>query len=312
MSWGIALPAGDDHTGNLVTELMDQVREAAAAGIGAVWFAQRQDVDALTLAALAGQAVPGIRTGTSVVPIYPRHPVTLAAQARTAQAASAGRFQLGLGLSGKTFVEQSFGVRFDRPIRHLREYLTVLGGLLRDGAADFEGETLRARTVFGPVTVAGAAVPPVLVAAMGPQALRATGELADGTVPFLAAPRALAEYIVPTIGAAARAAGRPAPRVVAMVPALVTADVAAVRRRAREQFAFYEGIPSHRDILDRAGVERAGELMVIGDEETVAAGLRRYTEAGATELIVSQTGMGTDEERGRTWRLLGELSGPIR
>ncbi|MCP9208539.1 TIGR03564 family F420-dependent LLM class oxidoreductase [Streptomyces sp. NEAU-Y11] len=308
MSLGIALPAGDDHPGNLVTELLDQVQEAAAAGIGAVWFAQRQDVDAMTLAALAGQAVPGIRTGTGVVPVYPRHPITLAAQARTAQAASAGRFRLGLGLSSKSFVEESFGVPFDRPIRHLREYLTVLGGLLREGAADFAGETLRARTVFGPVSVAGAEAPPVLVAAMGPQALRATGELADGTVPFLAAPRALADYVVPTIGAAAQAAGRPAPRVVAMVPALVTADTDAVRQRAREQFAFYEGIPSYRAILDRAGVERAGDVMAIGDEETVAAELRRHIEAGATELIASQTGMGTAEDRRRTWRLLGELS----
>ncbi|MET8182894.1 TIGR03564 family F420-dependent LLM class oxidoreductase [Streptomyces sp. NPDC005336] len=308
MSWGIALPAGDEHTGNLVTELIDQVRQAADAGIGSVWFSQQQHVDAVTLAALAGQAVPGIGTGTSVVPIYPRHPIILAAQARTAQAASGGRFQLGLGLSSKAMVEESYGVPFERPIRHLREYLTVLRTLLTEGTVDFDGETLRARTIFGPAVVPGAEPAPVLVAAMGPQALRVTGELADGTLPFLATPRALAEYVVPTIGAAAEAAGRPAPRVVAMVPALVTADAEALRRRAREQFAFYERIPSYRDILDRGGVEHAGDVMTLGDEETVAAELRRCTEAGATDLIVSQSGMGSEEDRLRTWRLLGELS----
>ncbi|MET8008903.1 LLM class F420-dependent oxidoreductase [Streptomyces sp. NPDC005271] len=308
MSWGITLPTGDDHTGNLVTGLIDQVRQAADAGVGSVWFSQQQHVDAVTLAALAGQAVPGIGLGTSVVPIYPRHPIALAAQARTAQAASGGRFQLGLGLSSKEYVEGSYGVPFDRPIRHLREYLTVLRTLLADGTVDFDGETLRAHLFFGPAVVPGADPSPILVAAMGPKALRVTGELADGTMPFLATPKVLAEHVVPTIGASAKAAGRPAPRVVAMVPALVTADVEGVRRRAREQFAFYARIPSYRDVLERGGVEHAGDVMALGDEETVAAELRRYLDAGATDLIIAQTGMGSDEDRLRTWRLLGELS----
>lgn len=308
MTIGIALPAGDEQHSNLVTGLIDRVRAAADAGIGAVWFSQQQHLDALSLVALAGQAVPGIRLGTSVVPIYPRHPITLAAQVRTAQAAIGNRLDLGLGLSAKFLVEDGYGVPYTQPIRHLREYLTALGTLLHDGEVDFQGETLRARTVFGPADVPGARPPSVLVAAMGPQALRATGELADGTLPFLAAPKALGEYLVPAITAAARDAGRPAPRVVAAVPALVTSDVAALREKARSTFAFYEGIPSYRSILDRADLERAGDAMVLGDEETVAAEIRRYREAGATEVIVAQTGLGTEEERLRTWKLLGELA----
>ncbi|MFH8368440.1 TIGR03564 family F420-dependent LLM class oxidoreductase [Streptomyces sp. NPDC018031] len=308
MTIGITLPAGDEHAPNLVTDLLDRVRVAADAGIGAVWFSQQQHLDALSLVALAGQAVPGIRLGTSVVPVYPRHPITLAAQVRTAQAATGNRVHLGLGLSAKSFVEEGYGVPFDRPLRHLREYLTALGTLLHDGEIDFQGQTLRARTVFGPAVVPGAEPPPVLVAALGPQALRATAELADGTLPYLAAPKALGDYLVPTINAAAQSAGRAAPRVVAIVPALVTADPAALREKARAELAFYDGIPSYRAVLDRAGVERAGDVMALGDEETVAAELARYREAGATELIVSQTGLGTEEERLRTWKLLGELS----
>lgn len=305
---GITLPAGDGRTGNLVTELIDQVRTAADAGLGSVWFAQRQDLDAVTLAALAAQAVPGIHVGTSVVPLYPRHPIPLATQVRTAQAVSGGRFHLGLGLAFKDHVEDSYGVPFDRPVRHLREYLTVLAGLQRDGTADFDGETLRARTTFGPAAVPGAEPAPVLVAAMGPLALRATGELADGTLPLFATPKALAEHVVPAITSAAEAAGRPAPRVVALLPALVTAEVDAVREQAREQFTFYERIPSYRDILDRGGVERAGDVMALGDEETVAAEIRRYFDAGATEVVLTQTGLRTDEDRLRTWRLAGELA----
>ncbi|MEU6731984.1 LLM class F420-dependent oxidoreductase [Streptomyces physcomitrii] len=308
MTVGISLPAGGEQGENLVTTLLDQARQAADAGIGAVWFSQRQDLDALSLAALTGQAVPGVRIGTSVVPLYPRHPITLAAQVRTAQAASGGRFQLGLGLSAKFFVEDSYGVPFERPIRHLREYLEALGTLLHDGEIDFQGQTLRARTAFGPAGVPGAPPAPVLVAAMGPQALRVTAELADGVLPFLAAPKALDDYLVPTLNSAAAEAGRRPPRVVAMLPALVTTRTEELRARAHEDLTFYERFPSYRDILDRGGVERAGDLFALGDEEAVAAEIRRYREAGASEVVVTQTGFGTEEERLRTWRLLGELA----
>lgn len=86
---------------------------------------------------------------------------------------------------------------------------------------------------------------PLLVAAMGPQALRVSGELADGILPYLAGPRALAEHIVPAVTAAARNAGRPAPRIVALVHGVVTSDPDAARAAATEQLAFYEQIPSY-------------------------------------------------------------------
>jgi F420-dependent oxidoreductase-like protein len=199
-------------------------------------------------------------------------------------------------------------VAFDRPIRHLREYLTALGSLLSTGSVDLAGETLRASTPMS-AAVAGATPPvPVIVAAMGPQALRATGELADGTLPYLAGPNTLAEFIVPTISDAARAAGRPAPRIVVAFPAVVTADADSVRARAAEQMAFYTSVPSYKAVLEREGVFNPVELAVIGDEEALAAAVERYFEAGATEIVISQTGMNGGEDRRRTWRLLGELN----
>ena len=60
---------------------------------------------------------------------------------------------------------------------------------------------------------------------MGPKALRVTGELADGTLPYLAGPRTIAEFIEPTISNAAADAGRRKPRIIAVVPALVSDDV---------------------------------------------------------------------------------------
>lgn len=143
---------------------------------------------------------------------------------------------------------------------------------------------------------------------MGPQALRATGELADGTLPYLAGPRSLASLIVPAITAAAAAAGRRAPRIAAGVPAAVTSDTERAKAHAFSTLGGYARNPSYQVVLDREGIKHPAELALIGDEETVAAGIRRYLDAGATDVRVSPAAFATDEDRLRTWRLVGQLA----
>jgi F420-dependent oxidoreductase-like protein len=308
MTIGVTLPSGDTESApNLVDELVAQTRQAAEAGLKSVWFSQLPlTQDAVTVAAVAGREVPGIEVGTSVVPIYPRHPLVVASLAQTAQAATGGRFTLGIGLGSKDFLGPVYGGGYPPPIRHLREYLTVLRQVFAGEAVDFDGETVQAHPP-GPSTVSGGGDVPIIVAAMGPQALRVTGELADGTLPFLAGPRALSEQIVPVLTEAAEKAGRPAPRVLAAVPAIVTDDVEAVRALAVEQMAFYGQIPSYRKILAAEGVDHPADLAIIGDEKTVLAGLRRYYDAGATDVLVSQTGIRSAEERLRTWEVISSI-----
>lgn len=283
-------------------------REARDAGLHSAWFGQSFAYDSPSLAAIVGREVPGLHVGTAAIPVFGRHPLIVSGQAQTAQAATGGRYHLGLALGTKHLTEGGFGIPFQRPVRLLREFLTALRQLVETGSADFHGELLTATTPW-PAAVPGAEPPvPLLVAAMGPQALRVSGELADGVLPFLAGPRALAEDIVPAVTAAAAAAGRPAPRIVAIVPGVVTADPEAVRAEATEALALFDGIPSYQRVIARSGGTRAGDIAVIGDEETVAAEVRRYREAGATEVIFTATHLGGEADRSRTWKLLGELS----
>jgi F420-dependent oxidoreductase-like protein len=305
---GVALPAGDTAgTGNVADELIRQVREAAEAGVTSVWFHQRFDIEAITLAALAGREVPGVEVGTAVVPLYPRHPLVLAAAAQTAQAATNGRFTLGVGLGVQALLEPAYGEKYPPPIQHLRECLTVLRQSFGGGPVDFQGRTVSAHPPL-PTAVPGSGGISLVVAAMGPQALRAAGELADGTVPFLAGPRALAGHIVPAVVKAAEAAGRPAPRIIAAVPAVVTNDADAVRQIAAVGLSFYSRLASYQRILAAGGVADPAGLALIGDEETVAAGIGSYFDAGATEVVIVQAGMRSGRERLRTWQLAGQLS----
>ncbi|WP_131739409.1 TIGR03564 family F420-dependent LLM class oxidoreductase [Actinomadura roseirufa] len=307
MGIGVVIEASAE--GNRVDDSVAAAKRAAEAGVDSVWFGQRFDHDSIGLAALVGREVPGVAVGTSAVPIFARHPILVASQAQTAQAATHGRYSLGIALGAKAFVEPVFGVAHERPIKRLAEFLTVLRSLTETGTADFQGETLTAAPPM-PTNVPGAEPPlPLLVAAMGPQALRVTGELADGTLPYLAGPRALGEHIVPAITAAARGAGRPAPRVVALVTAVVSGDVDATREAAAASLAFYDQVPSYQRVVALEGASKAAELAVVGDEETVSAEIRRYFDAGATDVVVTGTGLGGPDGEARTLRLLGELAG---
>ncbi|MFC9221720.1 TIGR03564 family F420-dependent LLM class oxidoreductase [Streptomyces hygroscopicus] len=292
---------------NLVDRAVELAHEVADAGVHTVWFGQGADYDAPQLAALVGRAEPRIFVGTSVVPMYPRHPLLLAAAAKTAQASTAGRFRLGVGLGARTVLEPQFGLPYPPQIQHLREYLTALRPLLDGDDTAFVGKTLASRPV-GSTAVAGASpAVPVLVAAMGPRALAAAGELAEGTNPFLAGPRTLAERIVPVITEAAAAAGRPAPQIVAGVPAVVTDDVAAARDRVSAALGFYDSIPSYQKVIAAEGLSSAADLLIAGDEDTVAAGLRRYLDAGATEVMITHTDLFDAEDRARTWTIAQRL-----
>ncbi|MBB4683702.1 LLM class F420-dependent oxidoreductase [Amycolatopsis jiangsuensis] len=307
MSIGIALSV-TSPAGNYVDAIVEQARTAAAAGVRTAWLGQRLDYDAAALATVVGREVPGLHVGTSAIPIFGRHPLLVSSQAQTAQAATHGRFHLGLALGARFLVEDVFGLPFERPVALLREFLTAVAGLLGGGENAFHGERLTAAPTL-PVTVAGAEPRvPVLVAAMGPKALRTTGELADGTLPYLASPRVLGEHIVPTITRAAEDAGRPAPRIVAFVAGTVTGDVEGVREKALREMAFYDQVPSYQRVVSLAGATRAGELAVIGDESSIASAVRSYFDAGATEVVFTQTDLGSPEDQRRTFDALGGLA----
>jgi F420-dependent oxidoreductase-like protein len=285
MTTGVVLlpnPAAD----NAVDDVIDQARNAYAAGVRQVWFAQRFDLDAIALAGVVGAAVPGLGVGTSVVPLNPRHPLIVASLAQTAQAASHGNFSLGLGLGAHEPERVAFGQAWPNTITRLREHLTVPRSVFDTGAVDFHGSELAAAPEWDVVVPGGRPVP-VYVAAMGPKALAVTGELADGTLPYLAGPRTIGEFIVPAIGKAAAEAGRPRPRVIAAVPVLVTDDEAAGRAVAAEELAFYATIPSYRNVIAREGVDNVADLAAVGSVEAVVRQLRRYLEAGATDLVLS-------------------------
>ena len=276
--------------GGTIDAAVDGVRRAQEAGYRSAWFSNIFGLDGMTACAIAGREVPDITLGTFVVPTYSRHPLYMAQQAMTTQAATGGRFVLGIGLSHQIVIEGMLGLSFEKPARHMREYLEVLMPILHQGTVEHSGDVYRVNNAFGPLERMGTTPPNVIVAALGPVMLKLAGRLTDGTATWMTGPHTIAEHIVPTITQAALDAGREPPMVVAGVPVCVTDDPDAARAEAEQVFAIYGTLPSYRAMLDREGAAGPGDIALVGDEATVREGIERYAECGVTDLNVAPFG----------------------
>ena len=305
MRIGIGIGAGTGEEGTL-DFLLEQFVKAEAAGFDAAWVANIFSYDAINLLSLAGRITSRIELGTFVVPTYPRHPTALAQQALTASAASKGRFTLGIGLSHKVVIENMLGLDYSKPIRHTREYLSVLNPLLAGQPARFRGEEYR---VAAQLDVPDAPRPPLLVAALGPQMLKLAGRMADGTATWMGGPRYLENTAIPAIRSAAEDAGRPAPRIASGFPVAVTTDVEGARASASKVFAIYGQLPSYRAVLDVEGAADASNLAIVGSAAEVERQVRHIASIGVTDFNATVFPVeGDPTATARTYELMAALA----
>ena len=285
--------------GATIDRVIEQAIEAEADGFATLWYAGAASADPLLPIAFAGRATTTLELGTSVVQTYPVHPVQLAQRA-TAVADAVGRpaFTLGVGPSHAPVIEGMYGLDYAHAGRHTEEYVTVLAQILRGEAVDFDGVDFRVHRGALP---ASPKIPvPLLVSALAPRLLRVAGEIADGTILWMANARAVATHVAPGIRAAAEGAGRPEPRIVVGLPVAVHDDVEEARTVAAEQFAVYGSLPNYQRILARGGVDNPADAAVLGDEAAVTAQIEAIFEAGATDFWAAPFPVGTDRSSSRT------------
>ena len=266
---------------------VEAAREAArfanAAGFDSLWISHAMAVDPIVALACIGAEAPNIKEfGTSVVPLYGRHPIGLAQLAMTAQTVLGGRFTLGIGAGSKLQAEDRMGLAWDRPFSFTRDFVDGLQPLLAGQAAQVAGEQITTRAkldIDAPNT-------PILLAALGPRMLRFTGERLEGTTLGQCGPRAIATYVLPHLDAGAEAAGRARPRVMALVRICVTDDRSGAFALAKTISAYYQSFPSYARVLAAEGLAEPADLHLIGSWQQVLDGLAAYAEAGATDLRI--------------------------
>jgi F420-dependent oxidoreductase-like protein len=299
---------GLNGSGSTVDRLVEQAVEAEAAGFSSLWYPSAIAGDPMVAMAFAGRATTSIELGTAVLQTYTCHPVLMARRAASV-ASAMGRpgFTLGLGPSHEPVIA-GLGLSYEHPGRHTEEYVRIVTAALRGEDASFDGDDFRVRAPASGTP----ADPPVsvLLAALAPRMLRVAGEVTDGTILWMANAAAIESHVVPRIQAAARAAGRPAPRVVAGLPVAVHDDVDEAREAAAQQFRIYASLPNYLRILEVGGLPAPADAAIVGDEDAVRAQLQQLVDAGATDVWAAAYPVGTDRaaSRARTHALLSELA----
>jgi len=283
MRIGIMSGAGAGPEGQ-IEGLVAKAKDLEARGFHSMWMANIFGLDAITTLALVGRETERIELGTAVVPSFPRHPMAIAQQSMTAQAASNGRFVLGLGLSHKIVIENMMGLSYDKPARHMREYLAVLGPLLRGEPAAFDGEQYR---VHGALEFEGVPEVPIVLAALGDRMLELAGRHTAGSILWMTGPETVADHIGPKLRAAAEKAGRPEPRIVCGLPITLTNDPDGAREKIGKMLVMYGQLPSYRAMLDKEGAGGPADVAIVGDEKALDEGIQRLVDAGVTDFDAS-------------------------
>jgi alkanesulfonate monooxygenase SsuD/methylene tetrahydromethanopterin reductase-like flavin-dependent oxidoreductase (luciferase family) len=229
---------------------------ADRAGYDAFTLPETWAYDVTVVLAEAAVKTRRITLGTGILGVWNRSAATMAMAARTLASMSDGRFVLGLGASTPQLTEGLHDMPFTAPIGRMRRSITQVRALLR-------GERV-------PLTVATSARPlrlnvppgpdvPIYLAALGDEATRLAGELADGWMPFLYPLRRLPDGIARLREGAARG-GHPdrVPEIFASVPTVVAADAAKAREGAAWFVSFYLTTMGtfYRDSLIRQGFEK--------------------------------------------------------
>lgn len=278
-----------------VARLIADAEAAERAGFTSIWVPQLPgDFDALTAVALMGRATTRIEIGTAVLPIQTRHPVAMAQQALSTQAACEGRLTLGLGASHHWIVADMLGLPYERPAHLMRNYVEVLNAAFAGpGPVDVENDGYR---VHNPLDITDVVPTPILLAALAPVMLRIAGELASGTILWMADERAIADHVVPRITKAAAGVGKPAPRIVAGVPVCLCSkdEVDAARAWANQLLGHAEFSPNYQRLLERGDATDVGDILAAGDETAIVGRLRRFRDAGVTDLSVRLLPLGRD------------------
>jgi probable F420-dependent oxidoreductase len=317
MIYDVEFNSSTQYPAPSVVELAER---AEARGFTAFWEGEANNMDPMVLLSAIAARTRTLQLGTAIYHVFGRSPVTLGIQAATLNDLSGGRFLLGLGPSNPR-IASWHGAAFDRPLRRMRDYVTIVQGVERGEKVEYRGETYATsgfRLSWRPRYPAS----PLYLAALGPQMLRLAGQIARGVIVNMADPPQLRKLIA-GIRAGAETVGRDPNEVeiVAKVRCALNPDREVAKIPLRKVLTFYSLADFYRRMLTdmgwgaeieaiygayqqggfSAGMAQVTDRMLAELPMVAATSIdeirdrvRPYEEAGATRIIMAPVPCTTD------------------
>jgi len=292
--WGVSFHASNAR------ESLELIRTAEASGVAKVWLTTGAGPDALTVLAAATAVTERIALGTSIVPSFPRHPVVVAQQAADIASMAPARLTLGVGPSHAPVIEQRYGIAYHRPLEHLREFVTIVKGLLAGEEVRHQGKRfgLTAKLNHGADT-------PVIISALRAGSFELAGECADGAVSWLCPATYLRDVALPALARGAQRSSRSRPKLIGHAFVALTEDRAALHTAAASSLAHYPRYTNYQEMFVAAGFPEArsggwSDAMLTAtvfsgsDAECERQAAEFVRTSGCDELILSVLPVGPD------------------
>ena len=295
--------------------------QAEEHGYDEIWMTEGAGRDSLTQLTAIATATSRIGLGTGILPMFGRSPLITAMSSAGLAAVSNDRFILGLGVGNRPATENGHGLKYEKPIDHLRDLIQIVRGLLQGEEVSHQGKAITVSQV-----TLGPAAPKVklsiYIAALGPRMLELAGEVADGVLLSWTAAHYL-PHAIQLVRDGAKKAGRDPSEVEisGYLRVAVTDDIAAGRAGLQQQIARYSSSTHYQNFFRSTGFEAEmvgaetarghadnpamasaiGESMqeeigVVGPADVCLARIEELRNMGLTKLIVAPIAIGDLKE----------------
>jgi alkanesulfonate monooxygenase SsuD/methylene tetrahydromethanopterin reductase-like flavin-dependent oxidoreductase (luciferase family) len=237
----------------------------------------------------------------------------MASQALALNDLAPGRLRLGIGSSHRPVIEGIYGMKMDKPLDHLREYIEIVRAALWKGEVDHQGTFFQVKA-----TLPRTAHIPILTSVLRENAFKQAGAIADGALSWLCPVPYLLKTGLPALRAAAQKEGRSVPPLVAHVLVAMSDDQPAVLKATRAQIQSYGKLPFYASMFADAGypVEKDGtmsdelikSLVIFGGAPAITQRLHELLASGLDELLVlSVPVQQAERELDQLMRLIGQM-----
>ena len=255
-----------------------------------VWVPESWGRESFSTLGAVSQVTKRVKLGTSILNIYSRTPATVAMGATTLDLLSSSRSVIGLGASTDAIVENWHGVKFEKPVERMREFLHCVRLMVSGERVDFDGKFFKVKK-FKLLHMPPRKSIPVLVGAVNRRMIALAAEVADGAIFYL---RPIEELKETARRLRQETAGRDFEIACSIICAVSDSEPEMARQRAAQTLAFYVAVGKfYRKFLSENGFKNETEAIA----EAYATGGIGPASANVTDRMLRSLAIsGTREE----------------